>query len=454
MVDGKPLRNEDRVVHLVDDDSDLRHALTQSLELEGLTVIAHSDASEIADLPLRELYGVIVCDIRMPGEDGLETMRRVLAIDPTMPVILITGHGDVQMAVEAMRAGAYDFIEKPFPANRLFSVVERAIEKRRLVLENRVLRNALEGADELSSRLVGRTPAMQHLRAQIAALADTDADVLITGETGTGKEVVARALHDFGPRAAANFVAINCAAVPAEIFESELFGHEAGAFTGAQKLRIGKLEHASGGTVFLDEIESMPMDLQAKLLRAIEGRAIERLGSNKQVPLDVRFVAATKSDLSADPAKFRSDLYYRLNVITLTIPALRDRKDDIPILFFQMAREARARYRREIPEVTPALEAGLMAHDWPGNVRELRNAADRFVLGMWQGFEVKGQPAAGGSGSLGERLDAFERSVIMAELARNGGAMKPTYEALGISRKGLYDKMRRLGLTAEDARDG
>ena len=455
MVDGKPLRNEDRVVHLVDDDADLRHALTQSLELEGLTVTAHSDASGIADLPLRELYGVIVCDIRMPGQDGLETMRRALAIDPTMPVILITGHGDVQMAVEAMRAGAYDFIEKPFPANRLFSVVERAIEKRRLVLENRVLRNALEGADELSSRLVGRNPAMQRLRAQIAAIADTDADVLITGETGTGKEVVARALHDFGPRAAANFVAINCAAVPAEIFESELFGHEAGAFTGAQKLRIGKLEHASGGTVFLDEIESMPLDLQAKLLRAIEGRAIERLGSNKQVPLDVRFVAATKSDLSADPAKFRSDLYYRLNVITLTIPALRDRKDDIPLLFFQMAREARASYRREIPEVTPALEAGLMAHDWPGNVRELRNAADRFVLGMWQGFEVKGQQqATGGSGNLGERLDAFERSVILTELSRNDGAMKPTYEALGISRKGLYDKMRRLDISADESRDG
>ena len=277
MVDGKPLRNEDRVVHLVDDDSDLRHALTQSLELEGLTVIAHSDASEIADLPLRELYGVIVCDIRMPGEDGLETMRRVLAIDPTMPVILITGHGDVQMAVEAMRAGAYDFIEKPFPANRLFSVVERAIEKRRLVLETRVLRNALEGADELSSRLVGRTPAMQHLRAQIAALADTDADVLITGETGTGKEVVARALHDFGPRAAANFVAINCAAVPAEIFESELFGHEAGAFTGAQKLRIGKLEHASGGTVFLDEIESMG-DRAARIQQAGAARRALRGG--------------------------------------------------------------------------------------------------------------------------------------------------------------------------------
>lgn len=455
MVETVELRREDRVVHLIDDDADLRHALTQSLELEELSVVSHENGNDIADLPLRSLYGVIVSDIRMPGASGLDVMRSVLAVDPTMPVILITGHGDVQMAVEAMRAGAYDFIEKPFAANRLFSVVERALEKRRLVLENRSLRSALEGADELSARLVGRNPAILHLRAQIAAVAGTDVDVLITGDTGVGKEVVARALHDFGPRSKGNFVAINCAALPAEIFESELFGHEAGAFTGAQKLRVGKLEHANGGTIFLDEIESMPIDLQAKLLRAIEQRSVERLGSNRSVALDVRFVAATKADLARDPARFRADLYYRLNVITLTIPALRERKDDIPVLFFHMCREARARYRREIPEVTPALEAGLMAHDWPGNVRELRNAADRFVLGMWSGFgPLTGLDEVPGTGRLSEQMDSYERSVIQAEIARNGGALKPTYEALGISRKGLYEKMRRLGLSATDMAEG
>ncbi|PWV97156.1 two-component system C4-dicarboxylate transport response regulator DctD [Hoeflea marina] len=455
MVGSVELRREDRVVHLIDDDADLRHALTQSLELESLCVVSHSNGDDIADLPLRSLYGVIVSDIRMPGASGLDVMRNVLAVDPTMPVILITGHGDVQMAVDAMRAGAYDFIEKPFAANRLFSVVERALEKRRLVLENRSLRSALEGADELSARLVGRNPAIQHLRAQIAAVAGTDVDVLITGETGVGKEVVARALHDFGPRSKGNFVAINCAALPAEIFESELFGHEAGAFTGAQKLRVGKLEHANGGTIFLDEIESMPIDLQAKLLRAIEQRSVERLGSNRSVTLDVRFVAATKADLARDPGRFRADLYYRLNVVTLMIPALRERKDDIPVLFFHMCREARARYRREIPEVTPALEAGLVAHDWPGNVRELRNAADRFVLGMWSGFgPLTGEQAAPGTGRLSEQMDSFERSIIQAEIGRNGGALKPTYEALGISRKGLYEKMRRLGLSAAETSDG
>ena len=211
--------------------------------------------------------------------------------------------------------------------------------------------------------------------------------MLVLGETGSGKEVVARALHDFGSRSKGNFVAINCGALPRDIFESELFGHEAGAFTGAQKQRIGKLEHADKGTVFLDEIESMPLDLQVKLLRTIEHRTVERLGSNKSIPLDVRFIAATKADLreESDAKRFRADLFYRLNVARLRIPPLRERKDDIPLLFAHLAREARARYRRDMPQMTPALEAELTGQDWPGNVRELRNAADRWVLGLWRG---------------------------------------------------------------------
>ena len=264
------------------------------------------------------------------------------------------------------------------------------------MLENRTLRNALDGGDDLSARLVGRNPAIQHLRAQISAVAETDADVLITGETGTGKEVVARALHDFGPRRKGNFVAINCAALPADIFESELFGHEAGAFTGAQKLRIGKLEHANGGTVFLDEIESMPHGPgRPSCCAPLQARMIERLGSNRQVALDVRFVAATKADLANNPA-FRTDLYYRLNVITLEIPPLKARKDDIPLLFFHMAREARARYRREIPEITPQIEADLLAHSWPGNVRELRQC--RRPVRAWHVGRVRVRPGTVGGG--------------------------------------------------------
>lgn len=463
-------------VHLVDDDDDLRDALCQGLELEGMPVELHEDGSTLLARISHEAYAVVVSDIRMPGLDGLELLKSALAIDPTLPVILITGHGDVQMAVDAMRAGAYDFIEKPFSVSRLHAVVERALEKRRLVLENRILRSTLDDGDELALRLVGRTPGIQRLRQQIHALSDTDVDVLVLGETGTGKEVVARGLHECGSRAKKNFVAINCAALPADIIESELFGHEPGAFTGAAKLRIGKLEHADGGTIFLDEIESMPLDLQAKLLRAIETRVIERLGSNRPIPLDVRFVAATKTDLAeaGRTGRFRSDLYYRLNVVTLTIPPLRDRREDVPLLFFHLAREARARFRREIPAVDHGLEMQLMRRDWPGNVRELRNYADRFVLGMWSGFDegeatatsngggaaglragaagVEGPGGgAGGGGSLADRLTAYERAVIEAELARNGGALRPTYEALQISRKGLYDKIRRLGIESGEA---
>ncbi|MAU23596.1 MAG: Fis family transcriptional regulator [Martelella sp.] len=438
------------LVHLVDDDDDLRHALAQGLELEGVNVAVHDSAASALERITHEAYAVLVTDIRMPGMDGMALLKAALSIDPTFPVILITGHGDVQMAVDAMRAGAYDFIEKPFQASRLYTVIDRALEKRRLVLENRTLRSELDGHDALSLRLVGRTEGIVRLREQIAMLADTDVDVLVRGETGAGKEVVARALHDTGGRAKGNFVAINCAAVPADMIEAELFGHEAGAFTGASKQRIGKLEHADGGTVFLDEIESMPLDLQAKILRAIETRTVERLGSNKQIALDIRIVAASKSDLKleSDAGRFRADLYYRLNVVTLDIPSLRERRDDIPLLFFFLARDARARFRREIPEISPLLQADLMAHDWPGNVRELRNYADRFVLGLWRGFDNDGPgeaamtPAAGVP--LADQMQAFERQVIAAELARHDGALKPTYEALQISRKGLYDKMKRL----------
>ncbi len=438
-------------VHLVDDDDDLRHALAQGLELEGFEVTIHDRADSVLDSVAREDYAVIVTDIRMPGDDGMTLLKKVLAVDGTYPVILITGHGDVQMAVEAMRNGAYDFIEKPFPVSRLATVVARALEKRRLVLENRSLRTALDQRGDLSQRLVGRSEGIVRLRGQINTVADTDADVLVVGETGSGKEVVARALHDHGPRAKGNFVAINCAALPADIFESELFGHESGAFTGAQKQRIGKLEHANGGTIFLDEIESMPLDLQAKMLRAIEQRSIERLGSNRTIPLDVRFLAATKFDLEKEGTKgsFRTDLYYRLNVITLTIPPLRARKDDIPLLFFHLARDARARYRREIPEIDHRLEMQLLAHDWPGNVRELRNYAERFVLGMWNGFDEGPSGSDGDAASLAERVAAFEKASIETEIARHGGALKPVYEALGISRKGLYDKMKRLGIDVD-----
>ena len=443
---------EGRVL-FVDDEEPLRHAVQQGLELCGHSVTCFAAARQAEAQLGRSLYGVLVTDITMPDMDGLTLLRHALEIDPALPVVLVTGHGDVPLAVEAMRAGAYDFIEKPFDTSHLASVVARALEKRRLVLENRALREELETGGGLDARLVGRSPDMERLRERLRALAQTDADVLISGETGSGKEVVARALHDFGARAEGPFVAINCAALPAEMIESELFGHEAGAFTSAQKQRIGKLQFANGGTVLLDEIESMPLDLQVKLLRAIEQRSIERLGSNKSIALDLRFIAASKEDLLAAcrAGRFREDLYYRLNVVALQVPPLRARREDIPLLFHHLAREARARYRCEIPDLDDRQLSALLVYDWPGNVRELRNAADRFVLGL--GDVVPGQTAgfeAPAEGPLAARLEAVEKAILETELRRNGGSLKSTYEALGLSRKTLYDKLQRHGLRRED----
>ncbi len=435
-------------VLLIDDEEDLRNSLAQGLELSGQIVFASHQPEDVLERVNRDFYGVLISDIRMPGTDGFTVMKQAFEIDPALPVVLITGHGDVPLAVEAMRAGAYDFMEKPFTVSHLASVVERALDKRRLVLENRKLREELADRTGLESRLVGRTPAMDLLRRNVSALAATDADVLILGETGSGKEVVARALHDEGPRKDKPFVALNCGALPAEIIESELFGHEKGAFTGASGQRIGKLEHAHGGTVFLDEIESMPLDLQVKLLRVIETRTIERLGSNKAIELDVRFVAATKDDLEAAgrEGRFRLDLFYRLNVVNIEIPPLRDRLEDIPLLFRHLAIEARARYRREIPDITDSYMANLMGLDWPGNVRELRNVADRFVLGL----EQASMPVSDQGATLFDQVASYEKTLIAAELKRNNGAIKPTYETLGLSRKALYEKMRKYGLEKED----
>ncbi|MEQ8780249.1 MAG: sigma-54 dependent transcriptional regulator [Roseibium album] len=435
-------------VLLIDDEEALRGSLSQGLELTGQDVFASGRPESALERINRDFYGVLVTDIRMPGTDGFQVMKNAFEIDPALPVVLITGHGDVPLAVEAMRAGAYDFLEKPFSVAHLASVVERALDKRRLVLENRKLREELADRTGLESRLVGRTPAMDLLRKNVMALAATDADILILGETGSGKEVVARALHDEGPRKDKPFVALNCGALPAEIIESELFGHEKGAFTGASGQRIGKLEHAHGGTVFLDEIESMPLELQVKLLRVIETRTIERLGSNKAIELDVRFVAATKEDLEAagKAGRFRLDLFYRLNVVNVEIPPLRDRIEDIPLLFRHLAVEARARYRREIPDIGELYLADLMARDWPGNVRELRNVADRFVLGL----EQQSDPQSSNGSSLFEQIANYERALIAAELKRNGGVIKPTYENLGLSRKALYEKMRKHGLGKDE----
>jgi two-component system, NtrC family, C4-dicarboxylate transport response regulator DctD len=429
---------------LVDDEPDLRASTVQALDLAGFAVQDFSAPERIMDLVSFGFPGVVLTDIRMPGMDGLTLMNRIHEIDRDIPVILITGHGDVQLAVRAMREGAYDFVEKPFSAVQLAEIVARASDYRRLVLENRVLKAAAGQADDMEQRLIGRSNVMIDLRRRIRTLGPTEADVLIVGETGAGKEVVARALHDLSPRARKPFVAIDCAAIPAALIESELFGHEVGAFPGALRARYGKFEHARGGTVLLDDIASMPLEMQGKLVRVIAERTVTRLGSNEALPLDVRFMATARVPLEGEveAGRFRADLLYRLNVVTLTVPPLSARREDIPLLFLRLLAEAGSRHRSDPGPVPPSLVTQLAARDWPGNVRELRNAADRYALGLGEG----GSAAEDAPSRLSERVAEFEKREIEAALAAHRGNLKPVYESLGLSRKTLWEKMQKHGL--------
>ena len=433
-------------VLFVEDDPAVRLGSTQALQLAGLRVTGLGSAEQVLPRVVPGFAGVLVTDVRLPGMDGLALLSRALQIDPTLPVILVTGHGDITMAVQAMRLGAYDFLEKPFSPDQLTEVVQRALEKRALSLEVDQLRRKLAGYESIEARLIGRSSAMQRLRRLVLDVASSDADVLILGETGTGKELVARCLHDCGRRREGNFAAINCGGMPEALFESEMFGHEAGAFTGAARRRIGKIEHARGGTLFLDEIETMPMNLQVKMLRALQERQFERLGSNELRPMDSRVIAATKADLlqAAQAQKFRDDLYYRLSVVVLHLPPLRERREDIPLLFTHFAMQAALRHGREQPAVAPRHLQALMAHAWPGNVRELRNIADRFVLGLWDGEEGF-RSLAQGPRTLDEQMAQFERYLIREALEACNGSAAAAAERLGVPRKTLYDKMRRLG---------
>lgn len=433
-------------VLLIDDENEMRRSSAQALELFDLTVETFSSAEPVLELIGYAFNGVVVSDIRMPGMDGMTLLQRIREVDPEVPVILVTGHADVQLAVSAMRAGVYDFIEKPFAAQHLAAVIRRAMDRRSLVLENRRLRAVAGKRDDIEARLPGRTQVMVDLRYRLRAIGATDADTLIIGETGVGKEVVARALHDVSSRASRPFIAINCAALPATLIESELFGHEPGAFPGALRPRYGKFEHGRGGTILLDEIGSMPFDLQAKFLRVLQERIITRLGSNEQIPLDVRFIATSKVDLEAEVAagRFRADLFYRLNVATLRVPSLAQRQADIPLLFLQLVREASARYNRNDIDVPPELITDIATRGWLGNVRELRNAADRLVLGLSPTPE--GGPPDTGPQRLADRVASYERGLIASALVAHGGSLKPVYEQLGVSRKTLYEKMQKYGL--------
>lgn len=442
---------------IVDDDEAMRISLAQWLELSDFAVTVYEDARQALHDISPEFAGVILTDVKMPKLDGITFTRSVLAADPDIPIILMTGHGDVPMAVEAMKSGAYDFVEKPFEPKDIVESLERAIEKRRLVLENRNLRRQIASRGSLDSRLIGNSMPMRNLKDEIANIAPTEVPVLISGETGTGKELVARAIHDLSDRRDEKFVAVNCAAIPESTAESELFGHEKGAFTGAAGQRIGWIEHAIGGTLFLDEISSMPLALQAKLLRVIEQREVVRLGSNAPVRVDFRLICATNEDLVAAVAQrnFREDLLFRINTFELSIAPLRERQDDVALLFDIFAERAAERFERPYERLSPTLIAQLRAHEWSGNVRELKNMAERYVLLVGSpeerfkrlfkgGFETTTAPT--GDLALADQVREFEERIIRDALDRHDGNVKSVMEELDIPRRTLNEKMKKLNI--------
>ena len=443
-------------VIFIDDEKHIRQANTQTLELVDIKVSCFESAEKALPEITSDWPGIVVCDIRLPHMDGMDFLATVRTIDIDLPVILITGHGDISTAVQAMRDGAYDFIEKPYSAERLVKTVKRALEKRTLTLENRILRRELEAQKTPGPRIIGKTPEMEELRSTIGQIADTGADILITGETGTGKELVARSLHERSRRKTKNFVAVNCGAVSESLIESELFGHEAGAFTDARELRIGKFEYANGGTLLLDEIESMPLHVQVHLLRILQERNVERLGSNRTIPLDLRVVAAAKADLRelVGAGTFREDLYYRLNVVRLRLPPLRERREDIPLLFHHFILVAAHRYQQEVPLPDSNQMNAVMAYGWPGNVRELRNVAERYVLlgaqNDWSIDRLLSGSISSEPRTLAQQVEMFERSLLEQALASCNGSIKEVIESLSIPRKTLSDKMRKHGLDKRD----
>ncbi len=438
-------------VALVDDDNDFRNALVERLTLEGFEVSAFASA----ETALRSLGagfpGVVVSDLRMPGLDGRQLLSHLQAVDDGLPVIMITGHGDIADAVDALRNGAYDFVAKPFPFDRLLDSLNRALEKRALVLDNRRLSAAVSDAG-LELPLIGASESLIRLRATIAQLADARLDVLIEGETGVGKEVVARALHNGGRRRIHPFVAVNCGALPDGLIESELFGHEPGAFVGALRRRIGHIEQSHRGTLFLDEIESMPLAVQVKLLRVIEEREVQPIGGAQPKSLDLRILASSKIDLEEAVASgaFRSDLYFRLNVIKLRVAPLRERRDDIPLLFGHFLRRASEREGRAAPPMSAAIRRHLLEHAWPGNVRELAHFAERTLAGL----ETAPSSPNPSDESLAERMAAYEAELIRESLERHQGDITSVAQALQLPRKTLYDKLQRHKLRPGDFRHG
>jgi two-component system C4-dicarboxylate transport response regulator DctD len=427
-------------VAFVDDDESVRLSNSQSLELAGLTVHPFACAGDALKVINDKFPGVIVSDISMPQMDGRAFFTRIAEVDANLPVIFITGHANINDAVGSMLKGAYDYLEKPYGADRLVQSVRRALDARQLVLDDRQLAATATNSSD-ADMLIGESPIMERLRADIRRVAQTDVAILLEGETGVGKEVVARLIHRSGARRHHPFAPIDFAAIPEGFIESELFGHEAGSFGGVARRRIGRIEAANKGTMFLDEIESLPLSLQGRLLRVLEEREVTPLGANEPRGVDARVIAATKENLYelARAGVFRTDLFYRLNIVRLHVPSLRERREDIPLLFNHFLVEAAARFRVPRPALTDAVRARLLDHHWPGNVRELQHYAENVALCM-TGEEA---PQPHGQPSLQQRVDMYEAQLIADALSSHSGDVRQTIAALAIPRKTFYDKLKR-----------
>jgi two-component system nitrogen regulation response regulator NtrX len=454
---------------IVDDEPGIRQSLSAVLDDEGLSVNSVNSGERCLDALAEKLYEVVLLDIWLPGADGLEILERIQkmpAADRPV-VVMISGHGTIDTAVRATKLGAYDFLEKPLSIERVLVVVKNAIEHRRLRLENEQFRESTAG----QPHIVGDSVPMKALRQQLALMASTNGRVLIYGESGTGKELVAHALHAMSARASKPFVDVNCAAIPEDLIESELFGHMKGSFTAAHERKIGKFQKADGGTLFLDEVGDMSLKTQAKVLRVLEDQRFEPVGAQESVQVDVRVVAATNKNLEVeiDAGNFREALFYRLNVIPFHVPPLRERKEDIPALAAFFLTEFTRAYGRKPKELTPAALEVLTGYHWPGNVRELRNLIERIVI-LHPQSKIDARhipPGTGGRsgaapngtsqtrrperyGSLQDVREAAERDYILRKLEEASGNVSRTAELLGLERSNLYRKMKALGIAPRE----
>ncbi len=445
---------------IVDDEAGVRSALSGVLKDEGYRVDAVDSGEACLERVGRQTYDVIVLDIWLPGLDGLATLQRLRERHVDAQVVMISGHGNIESAVRAIKMGAFDFVEKPLSLDKTVLVARNALRQRRLEAENRALRAHVD------RRLVmiGESPAMLHLREQIAKAAPTNGRVLVYGENGTGKELVARSVHAMSRRSGGAFVEVNCAAIPEELIESELFGYTRGAFTGAVTDREGKFESADSGTLFLDEVGDMSLKTQAKVLRVLQEQVVERVGGRGGVRVDVRVLAATNKDLRAaiDDGTFRDDLFFRLNVIPIFVPPLRERRRDIRLLADHFLAEFAHEYGHRVKTLDDAALTVLESHDWPGNVRELRNVLERLAImvpGQTIGpadltFLSRGSAPQTESGDIGKApllhaaREQFERDYIVRSLVTHRGNISRTAEALGVERSNLYRKMRTFGIIA------